>query len=94
MTKYVWVKPLKDKKVTTVLSSFIEIVKDSKHKPNKLWADQGREFYNTLMQKWLDDNDILIYSTHNEGKSVVADWFKKTLKSKIYKTITTNDSKS
>ena len=46
------------------------------------------------MQKWLDDNDILIYSTHNEGKSVVAERFKKTLKSKIYKTITTNDSKS
>ena len=37
------------------------------------------------MQKWLDDNDISIYSTHNESKSVVAERFIKTLKSKIYK---------
>ena len=35
------------------------------------------------MQKWLDNN-ILIYSTHNEGKSVVADKFIKTLTGKIY----------
>ena len=37
------------------------------------------------MQEWLDNNDILIYSTHNEGKSVIAERFIKTLKGKIYK---------
>ena len=37
------------------------------------------------MQKWLDDNDILMYSTHNEGMSVVAERFIRTLKNKIYK---------
>ena len=36
------------------------------------------------MQKWLDDNDISVYSTHNEGKPVVAERFIRTLKSKIY----------
>ena len=35
------------------------------------------------MQKWLDDNNILMHSAHNEGKSVVAGRFIKTLKSKI-----------
>ena len=45
----------------------------SNRKPNKLWVDQGREFYNNLMRKWLDNNDILMYYTHNEGKSVVAE---------------------
>ena len=77
-----------------VLHGFIEIVNESKCKPNKLWFDEGREFYNNPMQKWLDDNDILMYSTYNEGKSVIAERFIKTLKSKIYKKITTNDSKS
>ena len=43
-----------------------------------------------LCQKWLDDNDILMYSTHNEGKSVVAERFIKILRTKIYKIITTN----
>ena len=46
---------------------------------------QGREFYNKLMQKCLDNNDILIYSTHNEGEQVIAERFIKTLKVKIYK---------
>ena len=67
-TKYAWVKPLKNKKGKTVLNAFIKIVNESNRKPNKLWVDQGREFYNKLMQEWLDDNDILMYPTHNEGK--------------------------
>ena len=44
------------------------------------------------MQKWLDNNDILIYSTHSEDKSVIAERFMKTLKAKIYKKMTTNDN--
>ena len=93
-TRYAWVKALKDKKGKTVLNAFIEIVKESNRKPNKLWVDQGREFYNKFNQEWLDNNDILMYSTHNEGKSVIAERFIKTLKSKIYKKMTANDSKS
>ena len=46
------------------------------------------------MQAWLDNNDILMYSTNNEGKSAIAERFVKTLKSKIYKKITANNSKS
>ena len=46
------------------------------------------------MQVWLANNDILVYSTHNEGKSVISERFIKTLKSKIYKKMTANDSKS
>ena len=38
-----------------------------------------------LCQKWLDDNDILMYSTHNEGKPIVTERFTKALKGKIYK---------
>ena len=46
------------------------------------------------MQGRLDNNDILMYSTHNEGKSVVIEKFIKALKTKIYEKITANDSKS
>ena len=56
---------MKDKKGKTVLNTFIEIVNESNHKPNKLWVHQGREFYIKHMQEWLDSNDILMYSTHN-----------------------------
>ena len=63
----------------------MEIVIESNWKPHKLWVDQRREFYKKLMQEWLDNNDILVYSTHNECKSVIAERFRKTLKYKIYK---------
>ena len=59
-TKYAWVKPLKYKKGKTILNVFIEIVNESNRKPNNLWVDQGTEFYNRLIQDWLDNNDILI----------------------------------
>ena len=77
---------IKAKNGKTVLNAFMKIVNESNCKPNKLWVDQGREFYNKLMQEWLDNNDILMYSTHNESKSVIAEIFIKTIKA--------NDSKS
>ena len=81
----VFTKPLTDKKTKTIVHGLIGIVNESKRKPNKLWVDQGREFCNKLMQKWLDDNDILMNSTYNEDKSVVFEKFVRTLKDKIYK---------
>ena len=82
--KYVWAKPLKDKKVKTVLIAFNAIVNESNCKPNKLSVDQGREFQNKLMKEWLDNINILMYSTHNEGKSAIIERFVRTLKAKIY----------
>ena len=57
-------------------------------KENQIWVDQGSEFYNNNFKKWLKDNDITMYSTHNEGKSVVVESFIRTLKNKIYKHMT------
>ena len=61
---------------------FLEIVNKPNHKPNKLGVDQGTGFYNSLIQKWLDDK-CWMYSTHNEGKSIVAERFIKILPKKF-----------
>ena len=88
-SKYACVVPLKDKKDISIVKAFQIILKQSNNrKPNKIWVDKGSEFYNASFKKWLQDNDIVIYSTHNEGKSVVAERFIRTLKSKIYKYMT------
>ena len=87
-SKYAWVVPLKDKKGTSIVKAFQSILKQSNKKPNKIWVDKGSEFYNAYFKKWLRDNNIVMYSTHNEGKSVVAERFIRTLKSKIYKYMT------
>ena len=87
-SKYTWVVSLKDKKGATIVNVFQKIFDDSKRKPNKIWLDQGSKFYNNSFKKWLKDNDIKMYSTHNEEKSVVAERFIRTLKTKIYKYMT------
>ena len=87
-SKYAWVVPLKDKKGISIVKAFQSILKQSNRKPNKIWVDKGCEFYNAYFKKWLRDNDLVMYSTHNEGKSVVAARFIRTLKSKIYKYMT------
>ena len=65
-----------------------KILNDSARKPNKILVDKGSEFYNNFIKKWLKDNDIEMYYIHNEGKSVVAERFITTLKTKIYKYMT------
>ena len=87
-SKYAWVVPLKNKKGISILKAFQSILKQSNRKQNKIWVDKDSEFYNVYFKKWLQDNVIAMYSTHNEGKSVVAERFIRTLKSKIYKYIT------
>ena len=62
------------------------ILRNSKRKPNKIWTDQGSQFYNTHFKKWLKDNNIELYSTHNEGKSVVAERFIRILKNQNLQT--------
>ena len=48
----------------------------------------GSEFYNSPFKKWLKDNNIEMYSIHNEGRSVVSERFIRTIKTKIYKYMT------
>ena len=87
-SKYTWVVPLKDKKDVSIVNAFQKIWKESDRKPNKIWVNKGSEFYNSSFKKWLKDNYIEMYLIHNEGKSIVAEKFIRTLKTKIYKYMT------
>ena len=84
-SKYAFVVSLKDKKGVSIVNAFQGILDKSGRKPNKKWLDQGSEFYNHSFKKWLANNDISMYSTYNEGKSVVAERFIRNLKNKLYK---------
>ena len=87
-SKYAFVIPLKDKKGISIVNAFDKIIKQSNTKPNKIWVDQGGEFCHNVFKKWLSDNDIIMYSTYNEGKSVAAERFIRTLRNKLYKHMT------
>ena len=82
-SKYAWVVPLKDKRGISIVNAFQKIISKGR-KPNKIWVDQGGEFYNKLFKRFLKINNIEMYSTYNEGKCVVAERFILTLKKKDF----------
>ena len=90
-SRYSWVIPLKNKKGDTIVEGFKKTLHKSRRKPNKICADHGSEFYNNKFKKFLKENDIEMYLTFNEGKSVAAERFIKTLENKIYKHMTIID---
>ena len=70
----------KDKKGIMITNAFQKILDQSNRKPNKIWVDQGSEFYNRSMKLQLEKKGIEMYSTHNEEKSVIAERFIRTFK--------------
>ena len=70
-----------------MVNAFQKIVSKS-GKPNKIKVDLGGEFYNKIFTRFLRVNIIERYSTYNEGKSVVAERFIRTLKNNICKHMT------
>ena len=79
-SKYAWVLPLKDKRGITIVNAFQKIISKGR-KPNKVWVNQGGEFYK-LFKRFLKINNIKMYSTYNKGKSVAAERFIRSLKNK------------
>ena len=48
-SKYAWVVPLKDKRGISIVNAFQKIISKGR-KSNKIWVDQGGEFYNNLLR--------------------------------------------
>ena len=79
------VAPLKDKKGIRFTNAFKKFLNESSHKPNKVYLDKGSEFYNRSIKSFLQNNDNEMYWALDEGKSVTAERFIRTLNNKIYK---------
>ena len=84
-SKYAWVVPLKDIKGIAITNAFQKISDEAGREPNKIWVDKGSEFYNRSRKLWLKGNNIKMYSTNNERKSVAAERFIRNLKNKFIK---------
>ena len=78
----------RQKKFLKIFNAFQNILDDSTRKANKTQVDKSSEFLTVFYKKLVKDNDIEIYSTGNEGKSVVAERFIRTFKKKSYKHMT------
>jgi len=87
-SKYGWMLPLKVKTGKSVADAFKEIFKKSKRKPEKLWTDKGREFYN----KHVKELGVELYSTENEEIFSVVERWNRTMKEKMFKYFTANNT--
>ena len=76
-SKYAWVVPLKDEKGTSIVNAFQKIISEGT-KPNKIWVDQGSEFYNNCFKDFLKINNIEMYP--------IAERFIRTLKTRFLST--------
>jgi len=78
--------PLKNKTGTEVASALQKVFKE--RKPEKLWVDEGKEFYNKHVQQLVD-----LYSTENEEKSSVVERWNRTMKEKMFRYFTANSAR-
>jgi len=85
-SKFGWMLLLKDKTGVSVAKALKEIFKQKN--PEKLWTDKGKEFYN----KHVRDLGVELYSTENEEKSSVAERWNRTMKEKMFKYFTANNT--
>ena len=79
---------MKDQKAIAIVNAFQKILHEPNRKPSKIWEDKGSTFCNRSINHGKKKNAVEMNSTHNEGKSVVAERFIRTVINKIYKFMT------
>ena len=92
-SKYGWIWPLKNKTGLEVESAFKNIFAEGRV-PERIWVDMGKEFYNSHVRKLLNSDNITMYSTENEEKITVVERWNRTMKNKMYKYFTTNQTRT
>jgi len=92
-SKMVFVRVCKDKKTDTILELFKDIFKQNNNiTPQRIWIDQGSEFINGKIQDYFKGLNITTYHTYSKNKSVYAERFIRTLKNKLYRWMTANNT--
>ena len=87
-SKYAWGIMLTNKDKKSLIDALKYIWKERKldqgsrelRKPKKAWADKESGLYSKECQKFFEDNNVILYSTQSELKSVFIERFNRTLK--------------
>ena len=77
--KYAWAIPLKDKSGKSTTTALKSLIEKAKRKPDKIWSDRGKVFYNKTFLDFLKQNEIQIYSINSDLKAVFVERFNRTL---------------
>lgn len=90
-SKYGWMEKLNTKTGKEVAEAFKRIFKE--RVPGKIWVDKGKEFYNKDVKALFDKHGIEMYSTENEEKSSVVERWNRTMKEKMFKYFSANNTR-
>lgn len=98
-SKFVFIYPTKTKSANDILSCFQKLVLDiEKVYPKafnnviQLQTDEGKEFYNKIVESFLKDNNINLYSTGSAHKAAIIERFHLTFRYMIVKYQTANST--
>ena len=93
LSKYAWVVPMKNKTGSEQKRAFETILKENR-KPVQLQTDKGSEFYNKTFSDYLKDENIHHFSTQGDTKAATVERFNRTLKERMYRAFTANNTLS
>ena len=91
-SKYAWAVVLENKSGEQILKAMMWILKTSKRKPKRLQTDKGSEFLNAKVQRYLREQGIDFFTTNSEKKAAIVERFNRTLKGRMYKYFTANNT--
>ena len=79
-SKIGWTVPLKNESAQTITNSFKIFSISSEKKPKLIETDRGKEFYNSIFQDFLSENNIKIYPRNGSYGAVFAERFNRTIR--------------
>jgi len=91
-SKFAWIEPLKSKTGAETNKAFERIFEKGRQ-PVNLQFDDGKEFYNENVKTMLTGRSINYYSTFSDKKAAIVERFNRTLKSRMWKYFTANETR-
>ena len=91
-SRYAWVRVTKNKDKKTIADAFEDIITRSSRKPERLWTDNGGEFFNKFFENTLKRLKIIRYTTQSELNAIMIERFNQTVMNKLSSLFTINNN--
>ncbi len=94
LTRYAWAVPVKSKGAHDMLIAMRRLFKEAAPRtPKRMQTDKGVEFHNSQVRKFLAEHGVEHFSTNSDQKAALVERFNRTLKERMYKYFTANDTR-
>ena len=90
-SKYAWAEPLQQKTADNIIKAMTRIF-ESGRKPKRLQTDMGSEFTNAKVQTFLRKHNIHFFTTDSDTKASIVERFNRTLKTRMFKYFTSENT--